>query len=220
MKWCSVQKLLTIDNYFTEHHFENCQIISLNEKLYFLLPTNSQLILCRAESWLTTATLLKVGSSGQCARFTSASAGDHTNPYFSSWPHPPWRVRCSHHSSKHAFSRCKRKTRGSAECKVNHRLSGPLQLSWGGLCVCRMLAVDGSTVCFNFPRRADYTHEAVSKLLQDHPLCFGLGLTSLFGFLGLFKQTLARCFKHLLCNKCVWKPVVEKKITRSLAKCP
>lgn len=69
-----------------------------------------------------------------------------------------------------------------------------------------VLAVDGSTVCFGFPRRADYPHEAVSELLQDQPLCFCLRLVSLFCLFGLFHQTLACRFKHLLCYERVWQP--------------
>ena len=68
------------------------------------------------------------------------------------------------------------------------------------------LAVDGGTVCFGFPRRADYPHEAVSELLKDQPLRFGLRLMSLFRPFGLFQQTLARRFKHLLCHKCIRQP--------------
>lgn len=68
------------------------------------------------------------------------------------------------------------------------------------------LAVDGGAVCFGFPRGADYPHEAVSELLQDQALRFGLRLVSLFCLLGLFQQTLARRFEHLLCYERVRQP--------------
>lgn len=75
------------------------------------------------------------------------------------------------------------------------------------------LAVDGGTVCFCFARRADYPHEAVSELLQDHPLRLRLRLVSLFCLFGLFQQTLARRFKHLLCYKRVREPVEDNRAT-------
>lgn len=46
----------------------------------------------------------------------------------------------------------------------------------------------------------------MSELLQDHPLCFGLRLMSLFCLFGLFQQTLVRRFKHLLRYKRIWQP--------------
>lgn len=76
---------------------------------------------------------------------------------------------------------------------------------------CCSLAVDGGTVCFGFPRGVDYPHEAVSELLQDQPLCLHLRLMSLFCLLGLFQQTLARRFKHLLCYERVWQPVGRRE---------
>lgn len=68
------------------------------------------------------------------------------------------------------------------------------------------LAVDRGTVCFGFPRRADYPHEAMSELFQDHPLCLRLRLVSLFCLFGLFQQTLARRFQNLLCYKSIRQP--------------
>lgn len=76
---------------------------------------------------------------------------------------------------------------------------------------CCSLAVDGGTVCFGFPRGVDYPHEAVSELLQDQPLCLHLRLMSLFCLLGLFQQTLACRFKHLLRYERVWQPVGRRK---------
>lgn len=73
------------------------------------------------------------------------------------------------------------------------------------------LAVDGGTVCFGLPSRTDYTSEAVSELLQDHPLRFSLRLVSLFCFFSLFQQTLARRLQHLLCHKRIWQPVGKTK---------
>lgn len=72
------------------------------------------------------------------------------------------------------------------------------------------LAVDGGTVCFGFPRRADYPHETVSELLQDQALRFGLRLMSLFRLFGLFQQTLARRFQHLLRYERVRQPAGKK----------
>lgn len=75
------------------------------------------------------------------------------------------------------------------ECRVF--LSGPQR--WGGVqkvggrTRTLGLAVNGSTVCFGFPRRADYPHETVSELLQDQPLRLCLRLVSLFGPFGLFQ---------------------------------
>lgn len=68
------------------------------------------------------------------------------------------------------------------------------------------LAVDGGAVGFGFPRRVDYPHEAVSELLQDHPLRLHLRLVSLLRLLGLLQQTLARGLQHLLRYKSVRQP--------------
>lgn len=68
------------------------------------------------------------------------------------------------------------------------------------------LAVDGGAVGFGFPRGADYPHEAVSELLQDHPLRLHLRLVSLLRLLGLLHQALARRLQHLLRHERVRQP--------------
>lgn len=75
------------------------------------------------------------------------------------------------------------------------------------------LAVDGGTVCFGFPCWVNYSHKAVSKLFQDHPLCFNLRLVSLFRPLGLLQQTLARRLQHLLRYERIREPAGDENKT-------
>lgn len=101
---------------------------------------------------------------------------------------------------------CRRGAPGVSDSTDKSTPLGPPSLLKGRESRVPGLAVDGGTVWFSFPCRTDYPHEAVSKLLQDHPLRLRLRLVSELGLFGLLQQTLARGLQHLLCHKRVRKP--------------